>query len=302
MKIKTVITDMLGIDVPILAAPMFLVSYPKLVAAVSNAGGLGTFASMSYRSVEELRDSLQEIRSLTSKPIGVNIILYKEHNPLWSKQLQACLDAKVELLITSLGTPRTVVKEAKSVGAKVFCDVTTLRHAQMIAKSGADALIAISQGAGGHAGTISPFSLIPYLKKEIGLPVLAGGSIGTGSQMAAALSLGADAVYVGTRFIASEESQASQEYKNMIINAKPEQIIYTDKISGLPANWLEASVQRAQEWSDNKENVSEYKRWRDIWSAGHGVAQIDKIQKAKDIMLDMITEYKKISESLPSVE
>lgn len=304
MKIKTNITDMLGIDLPIIAAPMFLVSYPKLVAAVSNAGGLGTFASMSYRSLEELRDALQEIRSLTNKPIGVNIILYKEHNPNWSKQLELCLEYKVELLITSLGTPRTVVKEAKAVGTKVFCDVTTLRHAQVIAKSGADALIAIAQGAGGHAGNISPFSLIPYLKKEIGLPVLAGGSISNGAQMAAAFSLGAEAAYVGTRFIASEESGAAQEYKQMVVDAQPEQIVYTDKISGLPANWLQPSLDKLkkQEQATDQSAEAEYKRWRDIWSAGHGVAQIDRIQKAAQIVTQMAKEYQQAVQSLPAIE
>ncbi|EMG23599.1 nitronate monooxygenase domain protein [Leptospira interrogans serovar Copenhageni str. LT2050] len=166
MKLNTRITKMLGIDLPIIGAPMFLVSYPDLVVAVSEAGGIGCFPSLNYRSPEQLKDGLQEIRSKTKKPIGVNLILHKSHNPNWSKQLQVVLDAKVELLITSLGSPRTVVNEAKSVGAKVFCDVTTLKHANIVAKAGADALIAVAQGAGGHAGNISPFSLYPYLKKE----------------------------------------------------------------------------------------------------------------------------------------
>lgn len=303
MKIQTPVTKMLGIDLPIIAAPMFLVSYPKLVSAVSEAGGMGTFASMSYRTVEELRDALQEIRDTTKKPIGVNIILYKEHNPNWSKQLELCLEYKVELLITSLGTPRTVVKEAKSVGSKVFCDVTTLRHAKLVAKAGADALIAVSQGAGGHAGTISPFSLIPYLKKEVGLPVLAAGSIGNGAQMAAAMSLGADAVYVGTRFIASEESMASQEYKQMVVDAKPEQIIYTDKISGLYANWLKPSLDKLDNHGQPQEHdmAAEYKRWRDIWSAGHGVGQIHQVQNAATIMNEMVSEYAEITKSLPKI-
>ena len=302
MKIETAITKMLNIDLPIIAAPMFLVSYPDLVAAVSEAGGIGTFPSLNYRTPEELKDGLAEIRAKTKKPIGVNIILYKDHNPNWSKQLEVCLDAKVELLITSLGSPRSVVKEAKSVGAKVFCDVTTLKHARIVAKSGADALIAVAQGAGGHAGAISPFSLIPYLKEEIGLPVLAAGSIGTGSQMAAALSLGADAVYIGTRFIASNEAATDNDYKQMLIDSQPEEIVYTDEISGIPANWLKKGVDRAKqvmEQSGNSFGESEYKKWKNIWSAGHGIAQIKNIKPAKDIVDELVNDYLNTIKGLP---
>lgn len=305
MKIQTAITQMLNIDLPILAAPMFLVSYPKLVAAVSEAGGMGCFPSMNYRTVEELKDALQEIRERTSKPIGVNIILYKEHNPDWARQLEVCLDQKVELLITSLGTPRTVVKEAKSTGARVFCDVTTLKHAKIVAKAGADALIAVSQGAGGHAGSISPFSLIPYLKDETDLPVLAGGSVGNGAQMAAAMALGADAVYSGTRFIASEESAASNEYKQMVVESQPEEVVYTAEVSGIPANWLKRSLDRLDSDQLQKQGhdmAAEYKRWRDIWSAGHGIAQIKKIEKAADIIRQMVEEYRQVKNNLPAVD
>ncbi|MGQ2842897.1 NAD(P)H-dependent flavin oxidoreductase, partial [Leptospira interrogans] len=263
MKLNTRITKMLGIDLPIIGAPMFLVSYPDLVVAVSEAGGIGCFPSLNYRSPEQLKDGLQEIRSKTKKPIGVNLILHKSHNPNWSKQLQVVLDAKVELLITSLGSPRTVVNEAKSVGAKVFCDVTTLKHANIVAKAGADALIAVAQGAGGHAGNISPFSLYPYLKKETGLPIVAAGAISSGAQMLAAFSLDADAVYVGTRLIATPEAQASEEYKKMLIDSGPEEIVYTEKISGIPANWLKKSVEKAGDLSHSGQSQNldqEYKR------------------------------------------
>ncbi len=306
MKIQTSITEMLHIDLPVLGAPMFLVSYPQLVAAVSNSGGLGCFPSMNYRTPEELRDAIQITRSLTDKPIGVNIILYREHNPEWKKQLHICLDENVELIITSMGTPRSVVKEARSAGSKVFCDVTTLRQAKLVARGGADALIAVSQGAGGHAGAISPFSLIPLLKKELGLPVLAAGAISGGAQMAAALSLGADAVYMGTRFIASNESGASEQYRDMLIESQPEHIVYTDRISGVPANWLEKSLQKmdlAREEEGGKMTTEvAYKRWKDIWSAGHGVAQITEVLSVSEIIDRMIREYMDIRISLPPVE
>lgn len=302
MKIETSITKMLGIDLPILGAPMFLVSYPDLVVAVSEAGGIGCFPSLNYRSIEQLREGLTEIRSRTKKPIGVNLILYKEHNPNWSQQLEVCLEFKVELLITSLGTPRTVVKEAKSVGSKVFCDVTTLKHANIVAKAGADALIAVAQGAGGHAGGISPFSLFPYLKKETGLPVIAAGAISTGAQMMASLALGADAVYVGTRLIATKEAAAQQAYKDMIVESQPEDIVYTPEISGIPANWLKKSIDKMEGPVSKEGGLNdEYKRWRDIWSAGHGVAQIESVESATDVIQNMAKEYDNIRRTVPQL-
>lgn len=302
MKIRTSITDLLGIDLPIIGAPMFLVSYPDLVVAVSEAGGIGCFPSLNYRTPEKLKEGLQEIRSRTKKPIGVNLILHKEHNPNWQKQFEVVMSEKVELIITSLGTPRTIAKEIKSSGAHLFCDVTTLKHAEIVAKSGADALIAVAAGAGGHAGLITPFSLFPYLKEKTGLPVVASGAISTGKQMAAALSLGADAVYIGTRLIATPEAAAGDDYKELIVESYPEDIVYTEKISGIPANWLKKSVDRAGAVLAEGESKSldEYKRWKDIWSAGHGVAQIDtKKVPAGEVIQSMAREYMEVLEKLP---
>jgi nitronate monooxygenase len=301
MKIETAITRMLGIDLPIIGAPMFLVSYPDLVCAVSNAGGIGSMPALNYRTTDELRAGLTEIRSRTKKPIGINLILHKEHNPNWMKQFEICLEFKVELLITSLGSPRTIIKEAKSVGSKVFCDITTLKHANIVAKSGADALIAVAQGAGGHAGAISPFALIPYLKAEIpDLPVVAAGSISTGKQMAAALALGADAVYLGTRLIATPEAQAYDEYKQMLIDSAPEEIIYSPKISGIPANWLKRSLDKLDPDFKPDTGLSvEAKSWKEVWSAGHGVAQIKSVEPAEEVIRSMAIQYLDVRKNLP---
>lgn len=303
MRIQTAITEMLGIELPIIGAPMFLVSYPDLVVSVSEAGGIGCFPALNYRTVDDLRSGLDEIRARTARPIGVNIILHKPHNPKWPEQLAVCLEKKVELLIFSLGAARTAVNEAKSVGAKVFYDVTTLKHARIVQKAGADALIAVAQGAGGHAGAITPFSLIPYLKEETGLPVIAAGAISNGRQMAAALALGADAVYVGTRLIATPESKAQNEYKQMLIDSAPEEIVYTETISGIPANWLKKSVDRLNlqdhQHSALSGDADEYKRWRDIWSAGQGVAQIQSVTPAGQVVRDMAAEYLQTIRGLP---
>jgi nitronate monooxygenase len=301
MRIETAVTRMLGIDLPIIGAPMFLVSYPDLVCAVSNAGGIGSMPALNYRTTDELRRGLSEIRERTSRPIGINLILHKEHNPKWPEQFEICLEYKVELLITSLGSPRSIIKEAKSVGAKVFCDVTTLKHANIVVKSGADALIAVAQGAGGHAGAISPFALIPYLKSEIpGIPVVAAGAISTGRQMAAALALGADAVYLGTRLIATPEAQAYDDYKQMLIDSKPEEIVYSAKISGIPANWLKRSIDKLDENFTAESGLSvDAKSWKEVWSAGHGVAQIKDIMPAADVVKSIAAEYQEVKKGLP---
>jgi len=292
---------MLKVDLPIIGAPMFLVSYPELVSAVSNAGGVGTMPALNYRTTDEFRRGLDEIRQKTSKPIGINIILHKEHNPRWMDQFQVCMQYKVELLITSLGSPRSIVKEAKSNGTKVFCDVTTLRHAEIVAKSGADAIIAVAQGAGGHAGAISPFALIPYLKSEIpNIPIVASGAISSGKQMAAAFALGADAVYVGTRLIATPEAHAYEEYKQMLIDSAPEEIMYSAKISGIPANWLKRSLDKLDPNFKSDVGLSvAAKSWKEVWSAGHGVAQIKSIEKAADIVHKIASEYFEVKKSLP---
>ncbi|MFN3604352.1 MAG: NAD(P)H-dependent flavin oxidoreductase [Leptonema sp. (in: bacteria)] len=310
MKIQTKITEMLGIDFPILGAPMFLISYPDLVIAVSEAGGIGCFPALNYRNIEQLKQGLTEIRSRTKKPIGVNLILHKEHNPNWAEQFEVCLEFKVELIITSLGSPRSIISEAKSTGAKVFCDVTTLRHAQLVAKAGADALIAVCHGAGGHAGTISPYVLIPQLKEETGLPVIAAGAITSAKQMVASFALGADGVYIGTRLIATPESKASNEYKQMILESTAEDLVYTAEVSGIPANWLKKSLERAKiskpakisDIMNDTQIEREYKRWKDIWSAGQGITQIKTIKPAKEIIQDIVKEYKTILASLPVIE
>lgn len=293
------ICKLLGIRHPIVGAPMFLVSYPDLVVAVTEAGGIGCFPAQNYRTTEALDAGFQEIRSRTKGPVGVNIILERHHNPKWREHFDSALRNRAELIIFSLGAKRDVIREAKAAGAKVFFDVTTYKHARIAVASGVDGLIAVSQGAGGHAGAINPFSLIPYLKRDFDVPVLAAGSISNGAQMAAALCLGADAVYVGTRFIATNEAQTDDAYKQMVIDAKPEEIVYSAEVSGIPANWLGPSFAQFAKQQKEREAAGEnghgslndeYKRWRDIWSAGQGVAQIDAIEPAGDVVRNMAAE------------
>ncbi|MGC9325019.1 MAG: NAD(P)H-dependent flavin oxidoreductase [Desulfomonilia bacterium] len=294
-RIRTELTDMLGIAYPIIGAPMFLISYEDLAVAVSEAGGLGTIPLPNYRTILSLETALANIRSRTDRPIGVNIHLSGRFP--WKEQLAACLNAGVSFFITSLGDPRLILEDVHANGGKVFADVVTLRQALNAAERSVDGIIAVSEGAGGHAGIIPVMIFVPYITSRIDLPVIAAGGISTGVQMAAALALGACGVVVGTRLIATPEAQASDAYKQALIAAGPEDIIYTDRVTGNPANWLAHSI-------ENLENAPQIgsKRWRDLWSAGKSVAQVDDIKPAGAILEELVRDYQKSVESLPLVQ
>ncbi|MCW5828289.1 MAG: nitronate monooxygenase [Deltaproteobacteria bacterium] len=294
MKVETEITRMLGMQVPIIGAPMFLVSRVELVAAVTNAGGLGAFPSLNYRTHEEFRQALSEIKAkVGNKPFGVNLIVKGMgplENPRLFQDMDACIEEKVALIITSLGNPAQVVEKARKVGTRVFCDVINLKHAMKVKDAGADALIAVTAGAGGHAGAISPLVLVPYLREKTGLPVVAAGGIATGAQIAAALALGAGAAYVGTRFIATPESDAPQEFKEMIIACGPDDIIYSNKVSGVWGNFLKPSYDA---------NFGKGNAWKDVWSAGQNVGLIDDISPAGEVVSRMMREYAAAVKQVP---
>lgn len=288
---STAITRMLGIRYPLLAAPMFLISNVDMVVAVSEAGGLGCFPALNYRSTDAFRNALREIKARTDKPYGVNLILWD--NARLDEDLAVVLEERVPLIITSMGNPSAIVEAARVRGLKVFCDVINLKHAEKCVAAGADGLIAVAQGAGGHAGTITPFVLVPHLRKRLGVPVVAAGSIVDGKGMAAALALGAEAVYVGTRFIASAESPADQAFKDMILRAAPEDIVYTPEVSGHHANFLKGSLERFRAQGG--------KRWKDAWSAGQGSALIEDVRPCAEIVRDMVAEYEAVRQSLPGL-
>ncbi|MBL7688899.1 MAG: nitronate monooxygenase, partial [Bdellovibrionaceae bacterium] len=233
-SIATPFTELMNVKYPIIGAPMFLVSNVDMVVAISDAGGLGTFPALNYRPIEAYRDALKEMKSKTKRPIGVNVIVNRS-NARQAEDLKYALDSGVELFITSLGSPAGVIKAAHANGAKVFCDVVNLEHAKKVADLGADGLIAVGAGAGGHAGPLSPLVLVPWLVREAKLPVMLAGGVAHGSQLAAALALGAAGVHVGTRFIASREAKIDQAYKQAVIDSSPEDIVMTTRISGTPA-------------------------------------------------------------------
>jgi nitronate monooxygenase len=315
--ITTPITQLLGCAYPIIAGPMFLVSNVPLVSAVSRAGALGAMPSLNWRSTEDFRKAVREIKSQTTLPFGVNLIV-NQANLRLNADLQVCVEESVPLVITSLGNPKETIRRMHEVGGKVFCDVTELSYAKKVEDLGADGVIAVSAGAGGHAGPISPLVFIPYLKKHLKIPIVAAGGIVTGEQMAAALLLGASAVQIGTRFIASEESGVDFSYKNAILKANPEDIVFTKKISGTPAavintpyiekqglelNPIEKylfqnpktkkymKMLRAYIGSKALEKAVSGTTWKEVWSAGQGVGLIEEILPAGKIVEKLINEY-----------
>ena len=282
--ISTEFTAVMGIRYPIIGAPMFLVSYEELVVAVCNAGGLGMLPLPNYRTTEQLRQAMKNIRSQTDAPVGVNIHLSGKFQ--WQKQLSICLDHGVKFFITSLGDPRLLLDAVHARGGLVFADVVSLAQGVKACEGGADGLVAVGAGAGGHGGRVSTLVLVPYLREEVGLPVVAAGGISTGKQMAAAIACGACAVIVGTRLIAATESRASEAYKQAVIDTGPEEIVCTERVTGNPANWIASSIADMEERPPLTS-----KKWRDFWSAGQSVAQAREIKPAAEIIAEIADEY-----------
>ena len=293
---ETTITRMFGVQYPVVAAPMFLVSNVEMVVAVGDAGGIGTTPALNFRSSEDFRDAVREIKRRTHAPFGVNLILL--NNPRLREDLAVCLEERVPLIITSLGDPTPIIEAAHARGTKVFCDVVNVRHAAKAKAAGADALVAVAAGAGGHAGAVTPFVLVPWLRREVGLPVVAAGGLADGATLAAALALGADAGYFGTRFIASTEAPVGDDFKAAICAANPEDIIYTPDVTGHPANFLKDSLERWR--AADQSGASELKRWKDVWSAGQTVGLIQRVQPCADIVRDIMAEYHAARAGLPT--
>lgn len=289
---------------PAIVAPMFLVSGPRLVIAACQAGLVGTFPALNQRTSEGYAAWLDEIATAlaaTAKPaapFGVNLIVHKTNTRLMA-DMTITVKAKVPVVITSLGAVRDVVDAVHSYGGIVLHDVTNARHAEKAIEAGADGVIAVAAGAGGHAGTINPFALIAELRPIVGdrLLVLAG-AISDGASIAAAIAAGADLAYLGTRFIATEESLAHEDYKAMIVAARSGDIVYTPKVSGIPANFLAPSLARAGVdlealGGDGKLDLGhEAKAWSTVWSAGHGVAAIDDVAPVAVLAGRLVSEFR----------
>src|SRR5687767_3382002 len=213
---RPTLDKLLGIDYPVIVAPMLLISNTKMVKAALANGVTAAFPALNYRTDQELRAAIQEIKAATSKPFGVNLIVNRS-NPKYKSQLQTLLELKVAFIITSLGNPNEVIEQCKPLGIKVFCDVVDLKYAKKVEAMGADALIAVNNRAGGHAGSLSPHELVTLLKDNCSIPVISAGGIATGQDLKQVLDWGAAGASVGTIFIACNEADITAEYKQAMV-------------------------------------------------------------------------------------
>ncbi|MDF1833972.1 MAG: nitronate monooxygenase [Alteraurantiacibacter sp. bin_em_oilr2.035] len=274
---------------------MFLVSGPDLVVETCKAGMCGTFPALNRRTSEGFEDWLNEIQDRLGDddvPYGVNLIVHQS-NPRVQADLELCVKHKVPLVITSLGAVPDLVNAVHSYGGLVFHDVIKRRHAEKAVEAGVDGIIAVAAGAGGHAGTYSPFALVSELRDFFDGAIILSGSMSQGGHIAAAELMGADFGYLGSHFITSKESMASNDQKDMMIGATAKDITYTDKVTGVGANFLTPSLEAATlpEHGGQMSLNEEAKAWKTIWSAGHGVGASRAVLPAKAICEQLITEY-----------
>ncbi|WP_289037434.1 nitronate monooxygenase [uncultured Zobellia sp.] len=296
---------------PAIAAPMFLISGPKLVIECCKNGIVGTFPALNQRTSEgfeewliEIKTELDAFEKETGKkpaPFGVNLIVHPT-NPRLEADVKLCIKHKVPIVITSLGAVSMVVDAIHSYDGLVFHDIIKKRHAEKAQEAGVDGLILVAAGAGGHAGTVNPMTLVAEIKKFFHKTIILSGCISTGRDIASALQMGADLAYMGTRFINTEESKATPEYKKMIIDAGANDVVYTASISGVHANFLGASLKAAGITEEDlkkdtkidfgKELNTEAKAWKTIWSAGQGSASIENVLPVAELIADLKTEFK----------
>jgi len=317
MSKATFIKDL---SLPAIAAPMFLISGPKLVIECCKKGIVGTFPALNQRTTEGFEEWLVEIKTAlaafeeeTGKkaaPYGVNLIVHPT-NPRLEADLKICIKHQVPLIITSLGAVSQLVDAVHSYGGLVFHDVIKKRHAQKAAGAGVDGLILVAAGAGGHAGNLNPMSLVAEVKKFYDKTIILSGCISTGRDIATALQMGADLAYMGTRFINVEESKAPDEYKQMIIDSGASDIVYTAAISGVHANFLAGSLQAAGITEDDlkkdhkvdfgKELDTEAKAWKTIWSAGQGSTTVEDVLPTATLVDRLKSEFKTAIEEQAAV-
>ena len=303
-----------NLSIPAIAAPLFLISGPKLVIECCKNGVVGTFPALNHRTTEgfeewviEIKEALASFEKETGKkaaPFGVNLIVHPT-NPRVQPDLEICMKHQVPLIITSLGAVSDLVDAVHSYGGLVYHDIIKRRHAEKAAEAGVDGLILVAAGAGGHAGILNPIALVNEIKQFFHKTILLSGCISNGNDVASALQMGADLAYMGTRFINTTESLADEAYQEMIINSKAEDIVYTAAVSGVNASFLRPSLEAMgiteDLWSKSKKidfgseldaAKAEAKAWKTIWSAGQGVTSVQDVQPTKKLIDQLIKEFK----------
>jgi nitronate monooxygenase len=288
---------------PVIVAPMFLVSGTRLVVEACKAGVPASFPTLNARPEATLEAWLTEITGELSQHPGAapwipNLILHPS-NPRAALDAEIVLRHRPEIVITALGKPTAVAEQAHAYGGLVFSDVNSVRYAQIAVDSGADGLVLVCAGAGGHTGFLSPFAFVSAVREFFDGPLVVGGGLMTGRDVRAVEILGADFAYMGTRFIATPESLASDAYRQMLVNSTVEDIVLSDKFTGVPANYLKPSIVAAGidlATFDRRATVSidqrdESKAWRDIWSAGQGVGAVTRVEPVADLIGRLCREY-----------
>tara|TARA_Y100000739_G_scaffold177624_1_gene155542 strand:- start:2930 stop:3913 length:984 start_codon:yes stop_codon:yes gene_type:complete len=303
-----------NLSIPVIAAPLFLISGPKLVIECCKNGIVGTFPALNQRTSEgfeewviQIKTELDKFEKETGKkpaPFGVNLIVHNT-NPRVQADLKICIKHKVPIIITSLGAVPRLVDAVHSYGGIVLHDIVKKRHAEKAAEAGVDGLILVSAGAGGHAGTINPMALISEVKGFFNKTIILSGCISNGRDVASAMQMGADYAYMGTRFINTKESRAPEDYKQMIINSGATDIVYTAAVSGVPASFLRPSLESmgiTEEMWASKAKIdfgkeldaaqAEAKAWSTIWSAGQGVTNILDDVSVQELVERITHEFK----------
>lgn len=310
------LTDLLDINHPIIMAPMFLVSNTKMIIAGIKAGITGAIPAMNYRTTEDLQTAIQTIKKEVDGPFGINLIV-NASNFLYKEQLEICCQEKIAFIITSLGSPEYVIKRAHAVGIKVFCDVTDKNYAQKVEKLGADAVIAVNKEAGGHAGNISYKTLLPELLDTCKIPVISAGGIGCSEEYQKILQLGVAGVSIGSIFIASEESEVSDEYKQACVDYGAKDIVLSTKLSGTPCTVIKtpyvAKIGTSQNFLERLLNKNKrFKKWfkaltfyrgmkslekaafsatyKTVWCAGPSIEYVKEIRSIHEIVTNLISK------------
>ena len=308
------LAQILNIQHPILVAPMFLVSNTDMIIPALEMGCTGAIPAHNYRTDANLRNAVKEIRSVSDKPFGINLIVNRS-NPKYKRQLLSLLDLKVDFIITSLGNPREVIDKCKPLGIKVFCDITDVKYARKVEALGADAVIAVNSMAGGHCGILNGKTLIENLKNEINIPIISAGGITCAHDVELMLHYGAAGVSVGTIFIASNESPVSNEYKDALVNFDSNDIVKTTKLTGSPltvintpyvqkigtkANLLEWIINNSPQMKKYAKMVLAWKGMKkvknsafkagysNVWCAGPAIESIHEIRSVKEILQELI--------------
>lgn len=290
---------------PVFAAPMFLISGPELVIAACRAGVAGAFPTPNCRTIEDLdrwMDRIVSARLPGDAPWIANMITHSTNTRL-SEDLRLIAQYKPPVVITALGSPRPVMETVKSYGGLVFADVVSMKLARKAAEAGVDGLACVSAGAGGHTGHLSPFAFISAVRDFFDGYVAVGGGVGDGAGVAGAVAAGADFVYMGTRFLATQESLAQDDYKQMVVQSGPDDLVVSPAITGTPASWLRPSLIAAGLDPDNLggpvdrnyTSGGNQKRWKDLWAAGQGIDAVRRVEPVSQVVEQLTQEYRAAS-------